>query len=1256
MSESPWQDSQKPNRSPKSTPTIGLLMHGVGDPNNENIWAGAEAAAHQLGVNLIAFPGKALQSSRGFEFQANVLYDLVGAANIDGLVIWAGGLSFQIDAKKLAAFCERYRPLPLVSIGVTLPGIPSVVVDNYQGMREVVTHLVETHGYRRIAFIRGPENHQEANLRYRAYSDVLAEHGIPLDLDLVAPGNFRKSGGIAAIELLLGRRRINFEALVGASDSMVIAAMEALQARGIRVPDDVAVAGLNDEVESRVITPPLTTAPLLFYEQAQKALELVLTLLHGQTVPEETVLSTKILVRSSCGCLDPVVMRTATAMSLLGQPVPHQNFQAGAAARRDEIINAIKQSPETALLTPEDVELCLTAFSADLMGQTPGHFLSTLQKILRQAGSRGKVSAWQPAISILRHYILPDLTNREILSQAEELWQQARAMVAEAIRRAEVFRGLQEAQQSEILRNLGQELTATFGVPELMERIAEALPELAIPKGYLLLYENPQAPAEWARLVLAYERGRRIAVEHGGQRFPSRQLLPEALWPNEEPFSLVVEPLYFRETQLGLAIFEARARREVAYDTLRGQISNALHSTLLLEKRQQAEAALRREQLLLRNVIDSIPDLIFYKDQDSVYLGCNKAFEEFAGHSESELVGRTDTELFGPEVGDFFHEMDRKMMAEGQTRRNEEWVDYPDGRHRLLDTLKTPFFSSEGVVLGLIGISHDITEREHAREMLAKRATELAAVTQVGIAVSTILEPDKLLQEVVDLASNRFGLYHAHIYLLNQAGNTLMLAAGAGKVGRQMVAQGWSIPIEREDSLVVQAARTRQGVIVNDVQVDPNFLPNPLLPETRSEMAVPMIVGDQLLGVLDVQANTINHFTDEDVRVQTILAAQVAVSLQNTKLYEQSQVILTETQTLYDISARLNTASSLEEVLEVAASPGIMAGASSAGIWLFDTDDAGRPEWMEFATTWVREGSPVMPLGTRLRLTEFPSYNIWVNDTGLPSFVSNIESDKRVDSKLRAVFAQTGIQAMAFMPLTRGARWIGVAIISWQSPHEFTSGEQQLYKSIAAQTTVAIENRRLFAETQAALDEVQELNRRLIRQSWENIGDKVASTGYIFTEEGVAPADTEWLPIMTEAVELKMFTASDSTNGASPEQPNTLAIPLMLRDEVIGVIGIERPSDKAWSEDEVTAIHNLTEQVALALDAARLTRETERAAWRDQVISESTAKVWSSTEMEEVLRAAVAQLGDKLRATEVVIRLGQEDEILDSAAWLPQER
>jgi PAS domain S-box-containing protein len=183
---------------------------------------------------------------------------------------------------------------------------------------------------------------------------------------------------------------------------------------------------------------------------------------------------------------------------------------------------------------------------------------------------------------------------------------------------------------------------------------------------------------------------------------------------------------------------------------------------------------------------------------------------------------------------------------------------------------------------------------------LNQRASQLATVAEVSTATSSILDTDRLLQTVVDLSKARFDLYHSHIYLMDDLGENLVLAAGAGDPGRQMKAKGFSIPLSREQSLVARAAREKKGVTVNDVTLAPDFLPNPLLPRTRAELAVPMIVADNVIGVFDVQSDEVGRFGEPDINIQTALASQVAISVQNVRQYEQTEASLREVQVLLD--------------------------------------------------------------------------------------------------------------------------------------------------------------------------------------------------------------------------------------------------------------------------------------------------------------------------------------------------------------------
>ena len=201
---------------------------------------------------------------------------------------------------------------------------------------------------------------------------------------------------------------------------------------------------------------------------------------------------------------------------------------------------------------------------------------------------------------------------------------------------------------------------------------------------------------------------------------------------------------------------------------------------------------------------------------------------------------------------------------------------------------------------------------------LEQRAAQLNAVAEISTATSTILDFKRLLQEVMDLTKERFNLYHSHIYLLDEAGEHLILTAGAGEPGRQMVAEGRTIPLSREQSLVARAARERQGITVNDVTQAPDFLPNPLLPDTRSELAVPMTVGGNVIGVFDIQSDQVGRFTDSDVNIQTTLAAQLAASVQNARSFEKSKTQADLESLVNTIGQKIQRATTVEDTLQVA--------------------------------------------------------------------------------------------------------------------------------------------------------------------------------------------------------------------------------------------------------------------------------------------------------------------------------------------------
>jgi PAS domain S-box-containing protein len=298
---------------------------------------------------------------------------------------------------------------------------------------------------------------------------------------------------------------------------------------------------------------------------------------------------------------------------------------------------------------------------------------------------------------------------------------------------------------------------------------------------------------------------------------------------------------------------------------------------------------MRESTSFLYSIIENLPTMLTIKDAEELrFVRFNKAGEEMIGFTADDLLGKDDYDIFPKDLADFFTSTDRDVLRRGETLDiPEELIETAHKGIRIFRTRKLPILDAEGQPKFLLSLSEDITERKQVEEAIAKQAVELQSVAEINTAVASRTRPESILQTAVDLTKDSFNFYHVHIYLLNEAGDELEVVAGSGKIGRQIVNEGRCIPLNQQQSLVARVARNRRGVIVNDVEADPDFLPHPLLPHTRSEMAIPMIVGQEFLGVIDVQAEELDRFIDTDRQIISTLAAQIATTLQNARRYEQ---------------------------------------------------------------------------------------------------------------------------------------------------------------------------------------------------------------------------------------------------------------------------------------------------------------------------------------------------------------------------------
>jgi LacI family transcriptional regulator len=273
------------------TNTLGVVMPEIGVEFFSPMLRGIESACREAGYDLLI-------ASQSPEDTRRPEHRTLGRHNTDGLLIFTDN----VDLAELELMHRQRFPVVLLyrSAPEGLP-VPCVTIENRAGARQVVDHLIEAHGRRRIAFLAGPEGNEDSYWRERGYRESLEAHGIPFDRSLIGKGDFRSQTAQATVTRWLSEGR-DFDAIFTGDDDSAGGSLLALTAAGKRVPEDVALVGFDDTMVSRYLSPPLTTVHAPTERVGQEAVRQLVCLLSGEEAEPVTLLPTNLVIRKSCGC------------------------------------------------------------------------------------------------------------------------------------------------------------------------------------------------------------------------------------------------------------------------------------------------------------------------------------------------------------------------------------------------------------------------------------------------------------------------------------------------------------------------------------------------------------------------------------------------------------------------------------------------------------------------------------------------------------------------------------------------------------------------------------------------------------------------------------------------------------------------------------------------------------------------------------------------------------------------------------------
>ena len=417
-----------------------------------------------------------------------------------------------------------------------------------------------------------------------------------------------------------------------------------------------------------------------------------------------------------------------------------------------------------------------------------------------------------------------------------------------------------------------------------------------------------------------------------------------------------------------------------------------------------------------RRILDAVPAMIWYKDRENRILRLNRAAAATMGLAVEEVEGRSVFEI-NPDEAEEYHRDDLEVIESGEPKLGiVEPLVTAEGRTKWLQTDKIPYLDEQGDIIGVIVFALDITERRELelqiQESLERRGRQVETSTQVAQEIALAPALDDLYQRVVTLVKERFGYYHAQLFLLRPDEGRLVTVAGYGEVGRRFQEEGHSILLGT--GVVGRAGASGQPVLSPDTSQDPEWLYHPLLPETKGEMAVPIKVGGQVFGVLDVQSDLAGALTLDDQILFEGLCGQIAVAIESTRLREETEGSLRELERLYRAVSR--------EGWE-----GLRLERETSGYY-FDRRDV-------------------------VALDAAPE-----SGTESPSAEGEAVAEMATPLSVRGeTFGELGVEAGADDPLS--------------------ADDLRLVESVAEQVAQALESARLFEQTQSALAETEDLYR-----------------------------------------------------------------------------------------------------------------------------------------------------------------------------------
>ncbi|GAB4479600.1 MAG: hypothetical protein OHK0031_00060 [Anaerolineales bacterium] len=353
----------------------------------------------------------------------------------------------------------------------------------------------------------------------------------------------------------------------------------------------------------------------------------------------------------------------------------------------------------------------------------------------------------------------------------------------------------------------------------------------------------------------------------------------------------------------------------------------------------------------------------------------------------------------------------------------------------------------------LISLSAQVAGAIYNTRLLAEarqRALQLQTVAEISREVSSSLIVDNLLRQAVNLIRERFNFYHASVFLVDSGGEYAVIREATGEAGNQLKRAGHKLAVGSK-SIVGSVAQAAEALIVNDISKNPNYYANPLLPDTKAEAAMPLRVGERVLGVLDVQSTHPYAFTDETIKIMQILADQLAVAVVNSELFAEAQERLSQHRLLHHVTTAAASSSSIEEALNSAVQ-GLQVTMGGDQIAIMLADNEHKTLQVKASVGYANQESSKLEIPFGVGITG------WVAAHRQAQRVGDVSKDSRfiaLNSKVRSELA---------IPLIYRNEVLGVLNVESPRPMAYSENDEEMLGTLAGSLAAIISHSQLLEQ------------------------------------------------------------------------------------------------------------------------------------------------------------------------------------------------